>query len=152
MRKNIKGYTVIELVVIIVVMGILAGVVGLYFSKVDESTQMARAVHQVLADVRYAQKMAMSANRGVDFDISGNSYSINWSSDGTGVESTFTGATIEKDIGEELGAYLSGGSFSFTADGLPDQSITLTVTCRGESRNVVVISETGYSYIEDVTS
>ncbi|MBN1781609.1 prepilin-type N-terminal cleavage/methylation domain-containing protein [bacterium] len=152
MKDLNKGYTLIELIVIIIVTGIFGGMVGLYFSRMDNTTQMARAAHQVLSDVRYAQEMAMSANRGVDFQITGNSYSILWTLDGTAVQSTFDGSVVEKDIGDELGAYLSGSSFSFTADGLPDRAITLSVTRNDDAYNIVVIAETGYSYIENVSS
>jgi len=140
-----SGYTIFEIIIVLVVMGIIGAVVGIRLSDYNTDITLDRAARQLISDVRYAQEMAMSGNRGVNFNISGNTYNLTWS-DGSVVMSTFNRGNTEGDMGE-LGVTLSGSSFSFTRDGLPSSGISLSVSNGSDTRTITVNATTGYSQL-----
>ncbi len=71
MRYIEKGFTVIELVMIMVVVGILAAVIVL---RMDfESIKLYSATRKVAGDIRYVQKLAISnqTRAGMEFNVNG---------------------------------------------------------------------------------
>ncbi|MFQ5779714.1 MAG: Tfp pilus assembly protein FimT/FimU [Nitrospiria bacterium] len=78
-----KGFTLIELVLIIVVVGILAVVVGMGLNSLD-TVRLNNAVGKVVADLRYAQQLATTTQgrHGLTID-SAQVYSVHRDTGGT---------------------------------------------------------------------
>ena len=78
-REN-RGYSLAELIVIIVVMGILASAVGFTIKNVNENSRIAVAADNALANMHYAQQTAMAESADVNFAVSSgtNSYSARY--------------------------------------------------------------------------
>jgi type II secretory pathway pseudopilin PulG len=140
---NQTGFTVIEIVVFILIVGIVGGIVGIQIGNYNANMALDRAARQVLSDVRYAQEMAMSTNRGVDFNVRTDGYTLTWD-DGSALQSTFGKGSVEVNL-SELNATISGTDVSFDREGLPGGSVTLTVSNSAGSRTITVNGNTGYS-------
>lgn len=143
--KTVKqtGFTVIEIVVFILIVGIVGGVVGIQIGNYNANMALDRAARQVLSDVRYAQEMAMSTNRGVDFNLRTEGYTLTWD-DGSALQSTFGKGSVEVNL-SDLNASISGSDISFDRQGLPGGNVTLTVSNSAGSRTITVNGNTGYS-------
>jgi len=73
--KKQRGFTIVELILVIVIIGILAAVVGPRFfikSNFDERFYF----EEVLSSVRYAQKLAVASGCLVRVTVNGSGYSL----------------------------------------------------------------------------
>ena len=61
-----EGFTIVELVVVIMVISVFAGVVGVSVNQANENTRLSNAATRALADVRYAQELALANRRETD--------------------------------------------------------------------------------------
>ncbi len=75
-----KGFTLVELIVAIGVLGILTGAITITVDGVNEDTRLSNAVTRALADLRYAHEMAMTHRRAVEVTIlpGADRYEIRW--------------------------------------------------------------------------
>jgi general secretion pathway protein H len=64
-----RGFTLVELLVVLAVVGILAAMVPLAFERMRESAQYRDTVRAVLTDIRQARHRAVSEGREVRFGI-----------------------------------------------------------------------------------
>ncbi len=94
MKRGSRGFTVIELIVVIVVVGILLSSVLFMMDDVQSKTRISNATARALSDVRYAQEMAMSNRREVDVIVNAasNYYEVKWHDTGAYVTSPLTGS------------------------------------------------------------
>lgn len=75
--KKQRGFTIVELILVIVIIGILAAVVGPRFftkSNFDERFYF----EEVLSSVRYAQKLAVASGCYIQFSIGSEGYALNY--------------------------------------------------------------------------
>lgn len=77
MRKN-KGFSIIELIIVIIVLGILAAAVVYKFGSMKSDTASVAAVDQVIADIQYVQMLAMSqaTQKSISFTANSDSYTL----------------------------------------------------------------------------
>jgi len=80
--KNNRGFTLVELVIVIIVMAIISCIIALRTSSVDLSNQ----IFQVINDIRYAQSLACSSNLRHRFYFDSNAYRIASYDQSTGSE------------------------------------------------------------------
>ncbi len=66
---NSKGFTLIELVAVIVIIGIMANVVRIQVTDTAEKAKLFNAAYEMLADIRYAQEAAINEKRTVQFVV-----------------------------------------------------------------------------------
>jgi len=141
-----RGYTLIELVVVLAVASILAGSTAIYFRESAENSRLVNAAYRVLADVRYAQQMAVSHNRRVDFSVAGNGYSARW--DGGGyLQSPLTGSDLSVELDVEI---TSGANFYFDWNGKPSITSETVIVGLNSKKSIKMVPNTGYVYIEDI--
>jgi len=146
-----RGYTLVELIVVLVVVSIIAGGIVIYFHESSENSRLVNASYRVLADIRYAQEMAMSHNRQVDFAVDGNTYSARWNG-GEYIQSPITGSNLYVQFGTEgYGGVeiTSGSNFSFDSNGKPSITSETVVVGLNSKKSIKMVPNTGYVYIED---
>ncbi|MFG0292995.1 MAG: GspH/FimT family pseudopilin [Phycisphaerales bacterium JB065] len=88
-KRRSTGFSLVELVVVIVVLGTIAAIAAPRFGHAANSYRLEAAVQKLEADLRYATQMARTQSRTVtvQFDPGNDSYRI------LGVEDAFGGAT-----------------------------------------------------------
>lgn len=115
--KDARGYTIAELVVVIVIIGIFSGAVTISVGDINSKVRLSNAATRALADIQRLQEIAMTEHRNVSLTINSgsNSYTI-----------TVDGVTevVEFDQGEYVGVTISssdlgGGTLTFSSTGQP---------------------------------
>jgi prepilin-type N-terminal cleavage/methylation domain-containing protein len=83
------GYTLFELVIVITIIGIMTGTVSVRMGDVNLKARLSNATYRALADMRYAQELAMSERRSIDVFIYAGSdkYAIKYHDTGAYVQS-----------------------------------------------------------------
>ena len=76
MRKGAAGFSLFELIMVIVIVGILAGLAVPRLSDVQTTTQARGYVDGLLSSIRYAQKLAISSECDTRVVASNNGYEI----------------------------------------------------------------------------
>jgi prepilin-type N-terminal cleavage/methylation domain-containing protein len=123
-----KGFTLVEIIVVISVVMILTGTVGVQVTNMNENTRLSNAASRAMADIRYAQELAMTQQREVDVfvTVGQNKYEIKWHDTGMPVpnpqstqnltvlfnQDDYTGVTMTS-------SGLGGNRLSFTPGGEP---------------------------------
>lgn len=135
------GYTLIELVVVILVLGILAAAIAPRFFDFD--TYRNRSVYDELAGaVRYAQKLAVASGCEVQVRLSSSGYALQQHSSSctTGAFTTLSGHPITSATLSGVSISSSPASFIFDAMGRSSSSVSVNVG----DRSFAVVAETGY--------
>lgn len=117
-----KGYTLFELIMVIGIISVFTGVVHLEFEETHRKARVMNAATQALADLRYAQQMAMTQRQPVDFivDVAGNTYTAERS--GAVLQSATKTGDLYVDFDDINDVDMSmgiGAVLSFDAQGLP---------------------------------
>lgn len=75
---KVKGFSLIELIIVIVVLSIIAVAVLYKMGSFKSDAEAQTATDQVLADIQYAQMLAMScaAQKSISFTAGSNSYTV----------------------------------------------------------------------------
>jgi MSHA pilin protein MshC len=165
MKAMARGFTMIELVVVIVLMGILGAVAtARYFDSAgfDASTY----TEQTRSMLRYAQKVAVAQHRNVYVVFTSKRIALCFTTvcaasdrvlapagSNSGGKTTVTECADPTWYCEgtpaNLGYALQGGTpgnFSFDALGQPLSGMIVRITGDGLTRDITVSAETGYVY------
>lgn len=155
-----NGFTIVELVVVMVIISVFAGVVGVSVDEVNQDTRLSNAATRALADVRYAHELAMAHRREVDVYVTpaSDKYEVKWHDTGAYVTSGVTSDNliVQFSQGDYHDVSISssglGGRLSFSATGEPlingssfysEKSVMFL-----NSRIHIVIYPSGYAVIE----
>ncbi len=87
MTGNKKGYSLVELVVVMAIAGILAVIAVPQYANFTAKGNVRKAANDLLQNARLARTLAIRDNQVyvISFDVPGNSYSIGFDTDGDGV-------------------------------------------------------------------
>ena len=136
-----RGFTLLELITVIVILGILAAVAAANFNQksIDESWFL----EQVKSALRYAQKSAIAQRRLIYVIVNANQLLLCYDPGPVCASpvSTLTSAGAFK-LTPPSGVILAASSSPFSFDGLGRASAAVTLTVNG--RPVTVVAETGY--------
>ena len=160
--KRNRGFTLVELIIAITVMAILTGAVTVGVSDINSNTRLSNAASRALADVRFAQELAMANRREVDVivNVASNRYEIRWHDTGAYVESPYDGGDMYVQFG--TGDYFDisiistqfSSRLSFTSTGQPLNNGSSFSSERSvmflNSEYHVVVYSSGYSALEEV--
>ncbi len=144
---NSKGFTLIELIMVIVLIGIIAVVVSPKLGDVTD-TKAAALADKLRADIRYAQNLAMTTNQRHCVYIN---TAPGPTPDGYAVVNVATGLVVQDPAGGNLSVVLDAGDYAgitvspntvieFNALGSPTTGGT-TLTAGGTT--ITVTAETG---------
>lgn len=130
-NKNQCGFTLVELITVMVIMGIMAVAVLPRFFTVSDFEDRGSA-DQVKSMLRFAQKTAIAQRRNISVAISGGAASPNCTA-------TLTGSTLTCQVKSTVTA--GAGTYTFNALG-QRTSATGVITISGTS--ITIEAETGY--------
>ena len=145
-RASTQGFTLIELILVIVMMGVLAVFVAPSFNSTDFS---ARGLHdQTLALLRYAQKSAIAKRRTVCVAFTTTTVSLTVASLSTTTltcDTALAGAGASSTVTARSGVQFSSfpAAFSFDALGAPSAAQSIQVSNNVTSA-ITVEAVTGY--------
>jgi len=148
-----SGFTLIELIMVVVVLIVLATVIGPKISDTLKGTRVNTAARKIATDIRYAQSLAIStqALHGVIFNPNpANTYSIYSPSSANIIWNQFSGGlyTVQLNAGEYDGVTIDG-SYEVTFDALGSPTLgggsSVTISAGGSApvRTITVAASTG---------
>jgi len=162
--KNQNGFTLIELTVVIVIVGILSYAVVANYTESHESLQINAITLKIASDVRYARDLALTEGRGsrVYIDLTNNQYYLKWD-DESYMQNPMGGGDFVVPLGTpgEFGSVqitstaFSGGRLDFGTSGSPSNagssfSGELILVSLNNEKKIVITANTGFVRIEDL--
>lgn len=161
--KKEAGFTLIELIVVILVVGILSYVAVANFEGTHGRLQYETMLRKMAADVRYARDLSMTSGQGVRFyiDETNNRYYLKWA-DGTYVQNPVGGGDfiIQLGAGKFGNVHITGTAFSagrldFNTGGVPSNAGnsfngTLNLVTLNNQKRIVITANTGFLKIEEI--
>ncbi len=162
--KNQNGFTLIELTVVIVIVGILSYAVVANYTESHERLQINAITLKIASDVRYARDLALTEGRGsrVYIDLTNNQYYLKWD-DESYMQNPMGGGDFVVPLGTpgEFGSVqitstaFSGGRLDFGTSGSPRNagssfSGELILVSLNNEKKIVITANTGFVRIEDL--
>lgn len=162
--KNQNGFTLIELVVVIVIVGILSYAVVANWSDSHENLQINAIILKMASDVRYARDLALTEGRGsrVYIDLTNNQYYLKWD-DESYMQNPMGGGDFVVPLGtpgefgsvQITGTAFSGGRLDFGTSGSPRNagnsfSGELILVSINNEKKIVITANTGFVRIENL--
>ena len=136
-----RGYSLVELIVTLIVMGLLAAIAIPYFSKAEP--EAAWFHEQVKAAVRYAQRQAVAQRRQVYVKITANTVQLCYDNGcGSPVADYATGATFA--LSAPSGVVLSPAPKTIIFNGLGQPTPLAGDSFSVGGNTVTITAETGY--------
>jgi prepilin-type N-terminal cleavage/methylation domain-containing protein len=155
MNRNNRGFTLVEITVVVVLIGIIAAVVFARSISTDQINVVGQ-VDKIRNHIRYAQSMAMKRNEVWVISCDAAQY---WLSDITLTPVKLPGATTDRISLADLGVSMNAFAVYFDPLGIPYHSYTdedtntpvtpgnprtITISAGSESRTLTVTPETGF--------
>lgn len=158
MKKNKKilaGYTLIELLIVIVIIGLLSSAMLIGFSGSNDANEVEKASREVASAMREAQNYALAGSQGGITGSRPRGFRVSWSGSTYGIQYIYQDAGGGSDQTQALRSYTLrkgvtfGGPGNFTF-GLPHANVSFgtasigaVVTRGGSSQTVCVYKEGG---------
>jgi len=145
-RARARGFTMIELTVIIVVVGILAVVAAARLTGID-GFQVQGFFDSVKATVRFAQKLAVAQRTNVVVVVNATSISVCYTDSGCASPVTDPTTGQAMTVAAPDGVSVTGpASVSFDGLGRATPGGTIVVSGAGITNNLVIEAGTGYAH------
>lgn len=150
--RNRLGFTLIELMIVIVILGILSGMTGFMWNRYVANADLRAAARDVAADIAKFREMAKTENRvyNMNFNTGANNYTITAAAT-TNFPATFSQTKSPTSFANHIritAANFSGANdIFFRVRGTSDPMGTVTLQNRVTSTAVITVSMTGKAYV-----
>lgn len=158
MSKNEKGFSLIELVLIIIILGVISVIISISVGDIS-TTRLNSAVRRLASDIRYAQQLAMTKQIRHGVVFTANSYTV-FENDNTAnparnpqggadfvisfTTGEFAGIAISTSLPESVVKFESNGRpLDGTNAALTVATNQVTLTHSGSPKNITITPETG---------
>ena len=160
--NNQKGFNLIELIIVVIIVGIISYLAVVRFGDSSESLQYESIIKKLASDVRYAQQLAQTEGLGtqVHIDQFNNRYYLKWS-DGQFIKNPVGGGDFIIQLGVKdfskvqiTATGFNGGRLDFDKSGRPLNagvpfSGILTLVVFNNRKKIEITGETGLIKIKD---
>ena len=157
--RNLRGFTLLELLLIIVLLGILGSLASLQVAPLLSGARLARGARQIATDLQAAKMKAIAQNRSfrVTFRPDTRDYVVDREEDGAWQRHALDSHSVEPAAdalialppGVSISAVNSGGDVIFVPRGYVDAGITITLgTTTGVGLKRIVVNLAGRVRIE----
>ena len=132
-RRNQRGVTLVELLVVVSILSILGGITGIFLIKYLPEYRLRSAVNTLSQDLRQAQMGALKRMRPWAFNVDTGTHTYSIIDSGPDASLTAVADNINMKT-VNLTAYDGGirfagaNSTSFNAEGMADNSVTIRMT------------------------
>ncbi|MFQ5754110.1 MAG: Tfp pilus assembly protein FimT/FimU [bacterium] len=118
MSKKQTGFTLIEVIVIMVILGILSYVVVANMESTHTKLQYESITKKILSDVRYARELALTQGKGsrVHIDVLNNRYYLKWE-DGSYIQNPIGGGNFVVQLGQRTPQLFTNKTISYNLVG-----------------------------------
>lgn len=152
--KDRKGFTLVELIIVIAIMGVMATITSFTWNKYTANANLRAAARDVASDFFVTREKAASESVSyrITFDVAANNYTIG---KGTAsgapyaVTDTKSPSSFASDIVLESAIFAGGtGSVTFQTRGTVGMGNVKLRNSRGSAATIKVVNITGKTYVE----
>jgi Tfp pilus assembly protein FimT len=136
------AYTLMELVIVLLTVGILAAVAAPKYTESLASFRLEAVTHRIMGDIKFARRTAQenSATQVISFNTVANSYTLTGVTNIDSRSQTFTFSLSQSEYECRLVSSAFNGTavLSFDVYGRPLYSGTVVVECGGTTKTITV--------------
>ena len=160
-QKTIRGFTIIEVAMVIVIVGIMAALTIPRFNTFY-SIKLSGAAKKVTSDIRYTQQLAVTRHENYNINFSPNGYTVTRVLGGFAID-PFTRGNFNINFNSDpqyggiaAATTFGGGILQFDWEGVPCNSAgaplvsdnNITLSYQGNTRTLIVTRDTGRIVIQ----